>query len=139
MFDIDDNFLTSIGYNLDLLTDDQKSQYKAELAEELQARVSERLVSGLDESQVEDFESIQDSAERANQWLHEFHAEFEDADDYKALVQVLGELDAQIFYAGGLWLRHAVPGYGQLVQEMLDEYQNELIEKRRMADQAAGL
>jgi len=139
MFDIDDNFLTSIGYDVAMLTEEQKNQYKVEITEELQARVSEQLASDLDEAQVADLESIQNSAERADQWLHEFHSDLVGSEDYKMLEQALGTEEAQIFYASALWLRYAVPGYGQIMQEILSDYQNELMEKRRMADEAAGL
>lgn len=139
MFEIDDNFLTSIGYTTATLTEEEKDRYKAELTQELQARISERFAAGLDPAQVEDFEGIQHSAERANAWLREFHSDFAESDDYKGLVAALGEQDAKVFYASGLWLRHAVPGYGEIIQETLNEYQNELMEKRRIADEAAGL
>lgn len=139
MFDIDDDFLQSIGYNVTALADEQKAQYKQELTEELQARLSERVGSELEESQVDDFESIQNSTERAEQWLHEFHADFHEAQDYKTLVDALGDTDAKVFYASALWMWDAVPDYGLIVREEFDKYQNELVEKRKMVNQALGL
>lgn len=139
MFDIDDNFLASVGYDVDSLSEEQKDQYKSEIMEELHARTAEALSSNLDETQVDDFASIQDSAERAKSWLYEFHSDFEQSDDYQALVRALGEQEAQVFYAGALWLRHAVPGYGQKMQEIMEDYQEELIEKRAMVNKALGI
>lgn len=139
MFDIDDNFLQSIGYNVATLSEEQKAQYKKELTEELQARLSERLGSELEEQQVDDLESIQDSDARADQWLHEFHADFEGSDDYRTLLKILGEPEAKIFYASALWMQDAIPGYGLIVREEFDKYQNELVEKRKMVNAALGL
>jgi hypothetical protein len=139
MFEIDDNFLTSVGYNVATLTDARKEQYKTEILEELHARVAEELSADLDESQTDDLQGIQASAERAKSWLYEFHSDFESADEYKSLVSLLNEDDAQIFYAGLLWLQHAVPGYGERMQEIMQDYQNELIERRRLANDAVGL
>ena len=138
MFDINDDFLASIGYDVAALSDDEKEAYRRELTEELQARLSERLGSELEPDQVDDFESIQNSGERANQWLHEFHDDFEQQDDYKTLVTALGEKDAQIFYASALWMQDAIPGYGLIVREEFDKYQHELIEKREIVNKALG-
>ncbi len=139
MFDINDDFLESIGYDVAALTDDEKEKYEQEITEELQARLSERLGSELEEDQVDDFESIQNSSERADQWLHEFHGDFEQHDDYKTLVTALGEPDAKIFYASSLWMQDAVPEYGLIVREEFDKYQQELVKKREMVDKALGL
>lgn len=139
MFDIDDNFLQSVGYDVAALSDEQKQQYEQEMTEELQARLSERMGSELEESQVEDFESIQNSDKRAEQWLHEFHADFHRSPDYQGLVEALGDADAKIFYASSLWMRDAIPDYGLIVRDEFDRYQKELIEKRAMVNQALGL
>lgn len=136
MFEIDDTFLANIGYSLGALSADEIVQYKREITEELQARLSERLGSELDESQVEDFESIEESSVRAKQWLYEFHSDFVNARDYKTLVDLLGEDEAQIFYASALWMNDAVPDYGLIVKEEFDKYYNELIEKGKMIREA---
>ena len=62
MFNIDDNFLASIGYDVALLTPEQRAQYQAEILEEVNTRLSERLALELTEEQVMDMESIQNSA-----------------------------------------------------------------------------
>ena len=139
MYNIDDNFLATIGYDVHLLTQEQRVEYRAEILEEINTRLSERLAAELSEEQVADMQSIQDSAERAEQWLYEFHSDFADADDYKVLVEAMGESEAKIFYATALWMQDAVPDYGILAQDLLNEYQAELIEKRKMTDAALGL
>ncbi len=136
MFSIDDDFLTSIGYDVSLLTPEQREQYCTEIEEEMNTRLSERLAVELTEEQALDMQSIQDSAERAEQWLYEFHSDFASTDDYTSLVEALGEPEAKVFYATALWMQDAVPGYGVIAQELLNEYQAELIEKAKLADAA---
>ncbi len=138
MFDIDDDFLTSIGYDVSVLTPEQRQQYSGEIQEEMNQRLSERLAMELTEEQAADMQTIQDSHERAEQWLYEFHSDFASRDDYQSLVQALGELDAKQFYATALWMQDAVPGYGVIAQELLNEYQAELIEKAKLVDTALG-
>lgn len=136
MFKVDDDFLTSVGYNVATLSEEQKNQYKAELSEELNARISERMADELTDEQVADVESIQNSAERAKQWLEEFHGDYEQSDDYKTIAEAVGPEEGRVFYANALWLRHAVPDYGKIAEESMAEYQNELVEKRKLIAQA---
>lgn len=138
MFDIDDNFLASVGYNVATLSDTQKTQYKTEIEKEINTRLSERIAREISDEEADDLETIQNSEERAMQWLYEFHGEFISTDEYKALVEALGDADAKIFSATALWLRHAVPHYGMIAKEMLTAYQVELIEKRAMVQEALG-
>ena len=139
MFEIDDNFLQSIGYDVTTLSEAEKSQYKAELTEELQERLNERLGGELEESQVEDLEGIQKSSVRANQWLNEFHEDYSTFDDYKAILSSVGEEEAKVFYASALWMQDAIPGYGLIIREEFEKYQQELVKKREMVNQALGL
>lgn len=136
MFNIDDDFLTSIGYSIDVLTPEQREQYRGEILEEVNARLSDRLALELDDEQTLDMASIQDSSERAEQWLYEFHGDFAASDDYKTLVEVLGEPEAKVFYATALWLQDAVPGYGVIAQGVLHDYQVELISRNKVALEA---
>lgn len=137
MFEIDEDFLVSVGYDLALLSDDQIGQYKREMTEELTARLSERLGGELSEEQTEEFEQIQDSPERARRWLDEFHTDYRDKEEYKELRKVTDDEDeATRFYAASFWMSDAVPKYGQLIQEEMDKYQAELVEKRRLSNEA---
>lgn len=136
MFEIDDNFLQSIGYNLSSLGEEQKERYKAEITEELQARLNERLGSELTEEQSDDLGTIQDSSVRAGQWLDEFHKDYANAQDYKTVMSAVGEDEAKIFYASALWMQDAIPEYGLIIREEFDKYQQELIRKREMVKQA---
>lgn len=137
MFEIDDDFLVSVGYDLALLTDEQIEQYKKEMTEEMTARLSEHFAGELTEEQSAEFEGLQNNTERARQWLVEFHAGYQENDDFKAFTDAVDDQDeATRFYACSLWMNDAVPNYGELIQKEMDEYQAELTEKRRMANQA---
>lgn len=139
MFKVDDEFLASVGYNVASLSDEQKNAYKAEFLEELNARLSAEIAEELDEDQIVDLESIQDSVERAKQWLGEFHGGYTESPDFSAIVDAVGEDEGSIFYATALWLQDAVPGYGKIAEATMAEYQNELIKKREMAAQVLDL
>lgn len=135
MFEINDDFLVSVGYDLALLSDEQIAQYKKEMTEEMTARLSERFARELSEEQISEFEEIQTSTERAQRWLDEFHTGYEEREEYKNIADNAEDRGEAIrFYASMLWLNDAVPKFGELVQEEIDAYQAELVEKRRKTD-----
>ncbi len=139
MFLIDDNFLTSVGYDVANLSESQKQQYIDEFTGEVNERVSERLVSELDDQQVEEFNEIQENPERAKNWLNEFHAGYTDTLEYKQILESSGSEDtATTFYATSLWMNDAVPKYGELIQEELNNYQSLLIKMRQAANEIAS-
>lgn len=139
MFQIDDNFLTSIGYDVASLSDEKKQQYIDELTTELNARISDRLVSELSEDQVEEFNEIQENPDRAFRWLDEFHADYHDAPEYRQVLDGTGsESEAATFYASALWMRDAVPDYGQKIQQEFDSYHDQLVKLRQSVRDAAA-
>lgn len=140
MFQVDDEFLRLVGYDIATMSEERKEERKQFFTNELNARLTERLAEELDEAQVDDFATLQDDGdERVRQWLAEFHSDYETTDDYRQLQEVLGEEDARGFYASLLWLQDAVPGYGKIAEELMAEYHEELVKKREMANEALGL
>ena len=136
MFEINDDFLTSIGYNVTALSDENKQGIIDELSKEFTERMQERFLAEIDEMQAEDFDHMQETMENTRAWLGEFHADYQDRDDYKQLAQVMdGEDEATQFYASELWIRDAVPNYHGIMQEELQLYHNDLIKKRAEADE----
>ncbi len=134
MFEINDNFLANVGYDLATLSDEQKAEYKQQFANDVTERVILRLSEELTGEQAEEFSEIQDSPERATHWLDEFHSDYREREDFQKIAKSIGDdSDAVTFYAGILWMNDAVPRFGGLFQEELDNYQSELIEKRRAA------
>lgn len=139
MFRIDDDFLTSVGYDVASLSEAQKQQYIDELTAEANERISERLVSELDDKQVDEFNDIQDNIERARRWLDEFHHDYREKEEYQQVLEGTGnENDAVTFYAAALWMNDAVPKYGELIQEELDKYHDQLVKMRQAANAAVG-
>ena len=136
MFEIDDDFLTGVGYDVAALSDEQKNKYKQEIGDEVSARVQERIVQELDSQQMQEFVDIQESVERTKRWLDEFHADYRDQAAFKEIVSNVGDEDeAATFYAEMLWLGDAVPGFGEMVREVLEKYQQELLNNRLMIDE----
>ena len=115
MFNIDDALLTKIGYNVAMLTEEQKDKYKREIQEELNRRVAERFLPKLSDDEIIEFEDVQGNPDRTRRWL------------------------AMSFYAAALWLRYAIPGYGKMMQEVFDEYVEELIDMRNEVNKQLGL
>lgn len=139
MFEINDDFLASVGYAVADLSDEQKNTYKREMTEELNARLIERFMPELDDSQLEEFSDIQDNAERATAWLNEFHADYNDMPGFSDLVEAGGRDNAVEFAAATLWMRDAVPDYGELVQQEFMKYHDELVEMRQMVNKTLGI
>lgn len=139
MFEIDDNFLASVGYDLAVLSEEQKAQYKRELTEELNTRLIDRFAPELSEEQVSELEGIQDNIERANGWLNEFHPNYSEMSGFKEMAEAGDRDDAVKFAASTLWMNDAVPSFGELISEELQKYHDELVEKRQMVNKALGL
>ena len=139
MFQIDDAFLESVGFDVAHLDDAKKQQYIDQFTTEVNDRVSDRLVSELDDQQIEEFNDIQNNRDRTHRWLAEFHADYRDTDEYQALRENVGDDDdAAQMYATALWMNDAVPQYGELIQEELSAYHDELLRIRQAANAAAG-
>lgn len=139
MFQIDDDFLSSIGYDPKVLSDDQKERYKKEIIDELIARTSEEIAKELDEDQANELNDIQENPSRAYSWLNEFHSGYKEDENFKGLASVADdEAEAVTFYAVGLWLNDAVPRYGEIMREQMADYQAELVRKRELVNRSLG-
>ena len=129
MFEIDDDFLKSVGFHLDIMSDEQKEAQKQRLNGMFERRLIERFMPEMDDEQIEELNDIQSNPDRANRWLDEFHADYRDHDDYKQLREVSEEDEANTFYASMLWMSYAVPNFGELIQEELVKFQIEMADR----------
>lgn len=134
MFEIDDTFLASIGYDVRTLSEERKIRYKNELSEELSQRIKQALVDELDEAQANELSDIEESFDRAQRWLEEFHQDYRERGDFRQLSEGMLEEQVISFYAVGLWLRDAIPRFGEIVQEEFTRYQQELIAMRQQVN-----
>ena len=83
---------------------------------------------------------MQGNPDRTRRWLAEFHSDYATREDYKTVRQLMdSDEEAMSFYAAALWLRYAIPGYGKMMQEVFDEYVEELIDMRNEVNKQLGL
>lgn len=134
MFEITDEFLQRVGYDTASMVRLEKDRLKWEFSNDFSERMSERLVDELTEEQSEEFLDIQNNQERTRRWLDEFHADYRERKEFKQLASVAdNEDEVATFYATALWMRDAVPKYGELIQQELEDYAVELAELRKTA------
>lgn len=134
MFEIDDSFLGNAGYDVSSMDENKKNKLKIQYTDDLSQRVLMRLAEDLSDEEAGEFSDIQEVPGRALEWLNEFHADFRTRDDYLQVLNNLGnEADANVFYAGMLWMGYAVPKFGEVVQEEMLSLQKSLISKRQAA------
>lgn len=139
MFEIDDNFLQSVGYDTNLMTEQQKTEIRTRFLEELHHRSSEEIAHRLDEKDSEEVAEIGDNPERARSWLQEFHSDYRDRDEFKNIAAgAENDDEAVTFYAVALWLNYAVPDYGQIMKDVMSDYHETLVQRRDMARAALG-
>lgn len=134
MFEITDDFLQRVGYDMLRMTPIEKERLKAEFTVDFNNRMSERILDELTEEQAAEFLDIQENQERARRWLDEFHTDYRERAEFKKLASVGdSEDEAVTFYATALWLRDAVPNYGVLIKQELGDYADEMADLRKTA------
>lgn len=140
MFQVDDAFLESVGYDLAALSEEQKDEYRGKIITELHARASEELTRRLDDNDALEMAEIAENPARARSWLQEFHSDYRDREEYKLIAANMdSEDDALAFYATALWLSYAVPDYPQIMQAVMQDYHASLVERHERARAALGL
>ena len=109
MFNIDDNLLAAIGYNVATLSEEKKNQYRREISEELNQRASAEVLARLSKQEALEFEDVNSNPDRTRRWLAEFHGDYASRQDYQAIRELFEtDEDAMSFYASALWMRYAV-------------------------------
>ena len=140
MFNIDDNLLAAIGYNVATLSEEKKNQYRREISEELNQRASAEVLARLSKQEALEFEDVNSSPDRTRRWLAEFHGDYASRQDYQAIRELFEtDEDAMSFYASALWMRYAVPDYGKIMQEVMNEYVEELADMRHAVNEQLGI
>ncbi len=140
MFNIDDNLLAAIGYNVATLSEEKKNQYRREISEELNQRASAEVLARLSKQEALEFEDVNSNPDRTRHWLAEFHGDYASRQDYQAIRELFEtDEDAMSFYASALWMRYAVPDYGKIMQEVMNEYVEELADMRRAVNEQLGI
>ena len=81
MFNIDDNLLAAIGYNVATLSEEKKNQYRREISEELNQRASAEVLVRLSKQEALEFEDVNSNPDRTRRWLAEFHGDYASRQD----------------------------------------------------------
>lgn len=133
MLKLDDKFLEDLGLNN--LPEEQKKPFLQHIYEELELRVGTKLSDGMNDVQLQEFESIIDRKnESIDAWLQKYVPDFK-SDDGFIKIQEATKLSAddsnlKAEYAATKWLEINRPDYKQVVAAVLDELKQELIANR---------
>lgn len=133
MFQLDDNFLNDLG--LGALPDDQKKAFLQHIYDELELRVGTKLSEGLNEMQLQEFESFIDrDEEKVRGWFEKSLPDYAARPDFQQLrasapvgtpeIVLLSE------YGSLKWLEMNRPDYRQVVSAELDTLKREIVSNR---------
>lgn len=130
MFQIDDNFLASLG--LGALPQDEKEKMKAHIYEQLEMRVGMRLASGMTDQQLTEFEGFMSGdVTKATDYLSKLNPSWQDDPAYTASQQSaqkagIDSASATSEYAALKWLETNFPDYKKVVAEELEKLKEEI-------------
>lgn len=130
MFQIDDNFLASIG--LAALPQDEKEKMKAHIYETLEMRVGMRLASGMSDEQLSEFEGFMSGdVTRATDYLDRLMPNWRQDPSYTASQQQAQQAGIDLNaatseFAALKWLETNFPDYKKVVAEELEKLKQEI-------------
>lgn len=130
MFQIDDNFLASIG--LEALPQDEKEKMKAHIYEQLEMRVGMRLASGMSDQQLSEFEGFMSGdVSKATDYLARLNPNWQADPGYLASQQTaqqagVDSASATSEFAALKWLETNFPDYKKVVAEELEKLKEEI-------------
>lgn len=133
MFQLDDNFLQSVG--LGNLPEDQKEAFLQHTYETLEERVGERLAADLSDEQLAEFESfaVQDEA-KVYAWLQANVPNYQEEAEYKQMAASappdVTPLMLAAEFASVKWLGINSPNYREVVAQELEKLRQEIIASR---------
>lgn len=130
MFQIDDNFLASIG--LEALPQAEKEKMKAHIYETLEMRVGMRLASGMTDQQLSEFEGFMSGdVTKATDYLTAWNPDWEKDPGYiasqrQATQAGIDPRSATSEFAALKWLETNFPDYKKVVAEELEKLKEEI-------------
>jgi len=133
MFQLDDKFLDEIG--LHDLPEDQKKPFLQHIYDELEIRVGTKLSDGMNDDQLNEFESIIDHKDEVIvTWLNKNAPEYYNDESFIKL-QAAMDIDVndpnlRAEYAATKWLEINRPDYREVVAKVLDDLKKEVIGSR---------
>lgn len=133
MFQLDDKFLDEVG--LHDLSEEQKKPFLQHIYDELEIRVGTKLSDGMNDGQLNEFESIIDHKDEiVVDWLAKNDPEYHNNDSFINL-QTAMDIDVndpnlRAEYAATKWLEINRPDYRDVVASVLDDLKKEVINNR---------
>jgi len=133
MFQLDDKFLQDIGLNE--LPEEQKKPFLQHVYDELELRVGTKLSDGMNEDQLQEFESIIDRENDViNQWIAKFAPDFRGDSGFVKLQKVTG-LDVNdpnllAEFTVAKWLEINRPDYREVISQVLGGIKKEVTASR---------
>jgi len=133
MLKLDNKFLEDLG--LGELPEEQRRPFLQHIYEELELRVGTKLSEGMNDVQLQEFESIIDRKEGAvDNWLNKYVPDYRQ-DNVFVQLQNSTKLQAddpniKAEFAATKWLDINRPDYKDVVAQVLDELKEELISNR---------
>lgn len=138
MFQLDDNFLASVG--LGGLPDDQKQAFLQHVYQELELRVGTKLSNGMSDAQLAEFESIIDrKMEVIDPWLNHFAPTYQNDPLFLRLHASLQQREPSLApddprlkaeFASTKWLEVNRPDYREVVAQVMEELRQEIMQNR---------
>ncbi|MEI6850639.1 MAG: DUF5663 domain-containing protein [Candidatus Saccharibacteria bacterium] len=133
MFQLDDKFLEDIGLNE--LPEEQKKPFLQHIYDELELRVGTKLSDGMNDDQLEEFESIIDRKEDViNNWISVNAPEYHNDPGFSQLQKATGldinDKNLLAEYTATKWLEVNRPDYREVVTQVLDGLKSEVIAGR---------
>jgi hypothetical protein len=133
MFQLDDNFLNDLG--LGSLPEEQKKAFLQHVYDELELNVGTKLSEGLNEMQLQEFESFVDrDEEKVRGWFEKNLADYATKPDFQQLKASapadVDEITLLSEYGSLKWLEMNRPDYRQVVSAELEKIKAEIIANR---------
>lgn len=133
MFQLDDNFLQSVG--LGAMPADQKQAFLQHIYEELELRVGTKLSEGLTDDQLTEFESFMNGDEaKIRGWLDAQLPGYQQSEDFQKFTENIPpeakELAVLAEYASLKWLEANRPNYKDVVAQELEQLKQEISANR---------
>ena len=133
MFQLDDKFLEEIGPHE--LPEEQKKPFLQHIYDELELRVGTKLSDGMNDAQLEEFESIIDRKDDiVSSWLEKYMPDYRNDKSFTQLQTATGlameDPGLRAEYAATKWLEVNRPDYRQVVSQVLEELKQEVISNR---------
>lgn len=133
-----DNFLAEVGMNN--LPDNEKQAFMSHVQEELEVRVGEKMIQGLTNEQVHEFEGIMDNDQMViRKVVAELGRDFRQDEIYKKILEKHGVTEGTweiiVEYLSIKWIQKNRPDYKDVFNATVEELKREIIAGNQVSAQ----